>query len=163
MLSDGIINMTESELLSRKNSITKDKLFEAFLSLKNRMNNNSNDEQRRKEELSQLLNDKLDPFISEFKKLREHCETLERKIREIEDDNKTKGSISRLNDKDMMRVLDETHQISLRRSNIIIAGLPEPSGSVVERIEKDTAEVKELASILGIRDLQCSEIRRLGS
>ncbi len=63
----------------------------------------------------------------------------------------------------MMRVVNEVHQISARKDNIIIFGLPEKdTGSLLERASYDKEEVRSVAASLDVSDIAIGEVKRLG-
>ena len=60
-------------------------------------------------------------------------------------------------------LLQETMQRLTRRKYLIVSGLPEhASGNPQERKEKDSEAIAQIASKLGINDLQPSEVSRIG-
>ena len=60
-------------------------------------------------------------------------------------------------------LLQETMQRLARRKHLIVSGLPEhASGNPQERKEKDSEAIAQIASKLGINDLQPSEVSRIG-
>ena len=158
---DDILSMSEVDLLARKNSITKDRLLDAVLFLKRKQE--SKDDSRLINEFSNLLDSKLDPIITEFKSFKDRLGKVEERLMRLETETHDKVMHDVGSEEQMMRVVDEVHQISMRKDNIVIFGLTEKeTGSVSERVFHDEKEVRLVAASLDIPDFPVTKVIRLG-
>jgi hypothetical protein len=158
---EDIVLMKEGDLLARKNSITKDKLLDAMILLKRQQD--KSDGKQLLQEFSKLLDSKLDPLICELQTFKEKLKSFETRIVQLETVSGPGNEMSLSNEEQMMKIVDEVHQVSLRKNNLIINGLQESeNGSLQERETHDRVELTQLALALGVDDLKVSEVRRLG-
>lgn len=155
---EDIILMSEGDLQARKNSITKDKLLDAVVLLRRQQDRTDN--RQLMQEFSTLLDNKLGPLICEFQTFKEKLKNVESRVTQLE---VTRDDLPFYQEEQMIRIVDEVHQVSLRKSNLIINGLRErEDGSLQERETHDRNEIAQLATVLGVTDLKVSEVMRLG-
>ena len=106
------------------------------------------------------LNKRLDDLETTNRNLTTKCKLLEEKctlnvncVPQRQDDGV-------LSDEDMIQEARERHA---RRKFLIVSGLPESTdGNIEERRSKDATKIKEMASALGVKDLELKEVHRIG-
>jgi hypothetical protein len=102
------------------------------------------------------FNSRLDEVERKNNLLESRCKTLEEKCTKYEKMCQQKETSDQ-------ELIDEAMERQRRRKYLIITGLPEPKkGGVDERSTEDRLTVKELASTLGVDDLDPEEVARIG-
>lgn len=155
-----VLLMSESELLKRKTSITKDELIQALLSVKAQQNNDSNPMQNESkfiaiieqqfEKCMQRLSSKIDLLLEANHNITERCNKLQNEIEILKTDKSE-------------NVTEEVTQRIMRRRNVIIVGIPECElGSVDERRKADEKRVREVFEELNCDAASFDEVTRLG-
>ena len=160
---EDIIQMTEGDLHARKNSITKDKLLDAVVLLKRQQDTCRTDNRQLMQEFSALLDSKLGPLICELQSFKEKLKNVESRVTQLELEKEPRDVLPFSQEEQMIKIVDEVHQVSLRKNNLIIRGLGErEDGSLQERETHDRNEIAQLTTALGVTDLKVSEVIRLG-
>ena len=156
---DAILTMSDEDPTSRKGSIKKDDLINAFIHLR-KQSEPTTDECEPSGKLIELIDRKFDILIQKITELCSEQSNLRAKINEIE------VKLSELEQNDSKfneEFLIEAEQRAARRNNLIISGVAESSvGTVEDRKAADESFLNTLIRDLGLASGIIQSFRRIG-
>ena len=113
-------------------------------------------ENERLQSMIKTFNKRLDEMENKNVLLESRCKALEEKCTKYEKMCQQKES----NDQELIEEAMERHR---RRKYLIVSGLQEKTqGSVEDRLAEDTHTLKQLASTIGVNDIDPEEVSRIG-
>jgi hypothetical protein len=161
--ANDILSMDQTELVSRKKSLTKNDLFDAILQLKSTMSKTQVENIDSISLISVLeakLKERLDPFLEKVAVLTDEISALKCKTDVLE---RRLNKLDNMDDSCFNKMFDELSERSRREKNIIISGIEEPyTGTIEERRKQDTERTAAVLLRVGSSMDSVVDLRRLG-
>lgn len=178
--ADEIAEMSRSDILARKGSLTKNDLLETVLYLQSKKEILKSAPLDVAKIIERKLDEKLNPLLNKFESLTDAINEIrtmyinlqkkfEKEIKHLQCEMNTLKSETSIfkpqvpEDEIVLKVAEEVRQMEGRRRNLVISGVPMALGNIEERKRSDLDFLHSLHDYLKVeRPSVVEDIRRIG-